>query len=121
MIAESPIEQHWFGLVEDHLELAKLEFRYEAAADKRRLRAVAGSWASGFLALLSIQAALMAALWRVGVALYWSGAGFGLMWSLVTIGVYRYGGIRDPKVGAPFEGTRAELRKSWKWIRQNIS
>lgn len=107
--------------VRDHIELFKLELAFEKRAARRRMISSAlvaffGLNAVIFAEILTFQALLMAGLGTAGAAgalLFASAAGAALSWFFI--------GRRDPRAGTPFEGTRAEVVRSAKWIRTILS
>ena len=109
------------SLLEDQMELATLELEYEAGYSAKRLVAVLASLFLGLTAFAILQVAIIYGLKLLGLsipvsclilaAVYGVGAG-------VLIGTV---GKRDKRAGSPFQGTREELRKNLRWIRQILS
>jgi uncharacterized membrane protein YqjE len=108
-------------LLDDQLELASLEWQYEKTNSLKRILAIV----SGAMFAVSAFALLL-----VAAVLGLTGLGLSLIQSCLVLAVI-LGGFsavlilrfsrRDPKVGAPFQGTRQEARKNLKWMRQLFS
>jgi uncharacterized membrane protein YqjE len=110
------------GLVEDHAELASLEWRYEKAALRKALvfRGIAA------ILFLTAYALLQVALvrWLImasKVSPAWVYAGVGFIYTIIGMILFFRFGKRDPAVDEPFQGTRQELRKNLQWIQRHFS
>jgi uncharacterized membrane protein YqjE len=109
------------SLLEDHMELASLEWEYEKTQTKRRLGALAVIALLAMSAFAFLQIAIVYGLVALGLT-------FPLA-SLVLAGTYLIiaailcstMGKRDKRAGEPFQGTRQEIRRNIKWIRQIFS
>ena len=110
-----------FAVLEDHLELAGLEWAYEKKQSARRLVAVLGSAILGIGAFVLFNVALVRALMVVGGSVERVCIGLGLVYGITGVLLYRYVGRRDPRVGEPFKGTREELNRNLEWIQKHFS
>jgi uncharacterized membrane protein YqjE len=108
-------------LIEDHLDLAQLEWRYESETGRRRLGGLALAALSAFAALIMIHLMLIDLLHRWGMPLYGIGLLLAVLWSGVAWYAYQRFARRAPDVGTPFQATREELRNTLRWTRQNLS
>jgi len=110
-----------FAVLEDHLELAALEWDYEKKQSSRRFSAILAAGALVISAFVLLNIALVRALAAFGGSLGWVCVGLGVLYVLAGVLFYRYGGLRDPRVGEPFQGTRQELNRSLEWIQKHFS
>jgi uncharacterized membrane protein YqjE len=124
MIAEErkpSLVNQFFGLLEDHLELVGLEYRYESD----HLRRVLGfGMAAGVFALSAfvfLQIALVQALLAVGLSLSAAVLLLGGLYAAVSLGIYYRYCKRDPRTGVPFQTSLNELDRSIRWIHQHFS
>jgi hypothetical protein len=109
------------GQVSDHVELAALEFRYEAAQAKKRAQA----WAVVFLLVLTgfiiLQVAAVAGLVKLGLSLAGSSGILALAYFVLGSLVYWIQGRRDKRAGAPFAASQKEIKESLRWIQRLFS
>jgi uncharacterized membrane protein YqjE len=109
------------SLLEDQMDLAALEWDYEKKHNLRRLAAVVVAAVLGFVAFILIQVAIVMGIASAGIPAGWA--------CVIVAGAYVVIGAmllvkfarRDPRVGAPFQGTRSELRKNLRWIAELFS
>jgi len=108
------------GLLKDHVELVSLELEYEKQEGWRRLL----SLGAGVLLLFSSFAYLQAALifWFLRAGLRWEGIGLllGCAYLVLGMSVIWFFGRRRKGLGAPFQGSLAELRRSLRWIEKRF-
>ena len=122
MLSEAPsVRRHILGLLEDHLELAQLECRYESERARRRLITLALAALCFVSAFVFMQIVLTRALMQRGWSLSGACLALGVLWSVVGGWIYLKAGRRDPRVPEAFEGTRQELRRSLQWMQKHIS
>jgi len=116
----SPNGKSSLGLLNDHLELASLEWGYEKQEGWRRLL----GFCVGAILLLSSFAYLQMALigWLLRMGLKWEGIGLilGPAYLVSGILVILLFGKRQKGLGAPFQGSRSELQRSIKWIEKRF-
>jgi len=121
-LSEAPSLRHEIlSLLEDHLELGQLEYRYESAVGRRRLWVLALAVLCLVSAFVFIQIVLTMALRHWGFPLYAACLALAFVWATAGVLIYQKFGQRDPRVPGPFEGTRQELRRSLQWIQKHIS
>jgi uncharacterized membrane protein YqjE len=121
-LSEAPsLRQRILGLLDDHLELAQLECRYESEAGRRRLIALAFVALCLVSAFVFMQIVLTRTLLHRGWSLSGACLALALFWSAAGLGIYLKAGRRDPRVPEAFEGTRQELRRSLQWMQKHIS
>ena len=109
------------NLIEDHIELAHLEYRYEKTQSWRQLGVGALTAFCALSAFLFIQVAAILGLVRAGVPLYAICLGLGVVYTVCGFIFYRRFGHRDPRAGEPFQGSREELTRSLQWIQHLLS
>lgn len=106
-------------LVDEHLALLSLESRFEADQAAKRLTVLIGAAACVLLSLIGLQVGMILALARAGFSMDLLCAGLGVLWGIGGYLLYRYGALRDPRIGGPFEGSRQEFSRSLQWIRKH--
>jgi uncharacterized membrane protein YqjE len=109
------------SLLEDHMELASLEWEYEKAQSKRRLGALAGIALLSVSAFAFLQIAIVAGLVALGLTLPIASLVLAGAYLILSAILFSTLGKRDKQAGEPFQGTRQEIRRNIKWIRQIFS
>jgi uncharacterized membrane protein YqjE len=109
------------GLVEDHLDLATLEWEYEKQQGARKLTAIAVAGVLILTAYVLVQFGLVHTLTRLGLS---SDVACALLASVYVL----LGGLilwqfarRDPRAGRPFQATCQEITKNLQWIQKLFS
>ena len=121
-LSEAPSLRHEIlGLLEDHLELGQLEYRYESEVGRRRLLVLAFAALCLLSSLVFVQMGLFHVMVNRGFSFYAICLMFAVFWAVVGICLYQYVGRRDVQAGKPFEGTGKELRRSIQWIQTHFS
>ena len=115
------ILNHVLELVEDHVELAHLEYRYERDQSWRRLAVGAITAVCVLGSCLFFQIALLLGLMKAGIPLYVLCLFFGVVYAGASALIYRRFGKRDPRLGESFQGTREEFTRSLQWIHRLFS
>jgi hypothetical protein len=108
-------------LLADHMELAQLEYRYEASVMRRRFRVFTAAILFTFCSWVLIQIAVLDGLSRLKFPLCVSAlilAGFNLAVGLILCDRY---GRRDKRAGEPFSASQEELKRSLQWIQRSLS
>jgi len=111
----------FLNLVEDHVELAHLEYRYESSQTWRKLGFSALAAFCAVTAIAFFQIAMIIGLVKAGVPLYALCLLFGGLYSGGAAWIYMRYGNRDKRVGEPFQGSREELARSFQWIHHLLS
>jgi uncharacterized membrane protein YqjE len=109
------------GMLEDHAELASLEWRYERSQAIRRLVAVAIATGLAFGAFLLLLIATVYGLVSLGLNVGWVALGLGVLCAIASAIIVQTVGQRDPRAGRPFEGTRRQAHESIEWIQKLFS
>jgi len=109
------------SLLEDHVELAHLEYRFESDQARREAAFCGAAVLCAFLGFTFLQIALIIGLLRIGIPLYVLCLFFSVFYGCAGVFIYHRYGKRDPRVGEPFQGTREEAGKSLRWIHQLLS
>jgi uncharacterized membrane protein YqjE len=109
------------SLLEDHMELASLEWEYEKAQSMRRLGALAGAALLVVTAFAFLQVAIVQGLVAFGLSLPVASLVLAGVYGIAAAGLMATSGRRDPRAGEPFQGTRAEIKRNLRWIRQIFS
>ena len=112
---------HIVNLIEGHLQLAHLEFRYEHDQSRRRFWVLGLVILCGLWAFLFLHIALLIGLAKAGLPLYAICLFLGGVYAGAGALIYRRFGIRETRAGEPFQGSRDELNRSLKWIHQLLS
>jgi len=108
-------------LVEDHIELAHLEYRYEKDESWRRLGIGALVSFCALSAFLFIQIAVILALRKAGLPLYAICLLFAALYAASAVWIHQRFNKRNPAAGEPFQGSREELTRSFQWIHRLLS
>ncbi len=108
-------------LVDDHIELAELETRYELKKGHKRLEALLAVGLGIAATFVLVLVSLLDALMRAGVPIYASGLILALLVGGASYAIYHHHGQRDAEAGEAFSGSRQELRRTLQWIRQHLS
>jgi uncharacterized membrane protein YqjE len=109
------------GLIEDHLKLAYLEYRYERDRVRRKSRALLLGAAFGLAAFVFSQIAAILGFQYAGwhsytACLVMAGV------NLALAGIFTLSrGRRDPRVGEPFQTSRDELTKTLERMAHTLS
>jgi uncharacterized membrane protein YqjE len=111
----------FIALLEDQMDLASLEWEYEKNLNFKRIGAVIAAVFLGFAAFMFIQVAIVMGIAALGVPVGWACVILAAVYVLVAGLLLRNFAQRDPRVGAPFQGTRQEFRKNLRWISQIFS
>ncbi len=106
------------GLIEDHIELASLEWEYEKAQGVRRVVGLAVGAIAALCAFAFLQIAIVSALIRAGLPVWGAALALTVVYGGVAAGCFTKFCKRSNKAGEPFQGTRAEIRKNLRWIQQ---
>ena len=110
-----------FELIDDHLELASLEWEYEKAQSLRRLGGLAGVAVMVLSAFALLQVAAVYGLVHFGLSVGFACLALAGVYVAIAVFLFWKFGRRDPRAGEPFQGTRQELHYNLKWIRQFFS
>jgi len=108
------------GLINDHLELLSLELGQEKQEGGRRLLILAGGAFLLFSSFFYLQLALIGLFLRMGWR--WEGIGliFGIFYLVSGLLVIFLFGKRQAGLGAPFQGSLSELKRSFHWIEKRF-
>ncbi len=109
-----------FGLVKDHLELALLEWGVEKQEGWRRLVRLGAGAILLFSSFVYFQLALIG--WFLRRGFQWEGIGFilGVFYFASGVLVLWLFGKRQEGLGPPFQGSLAELKRSFRWIEKRF-
>jgi uncharacterized membrane protein YqjE len=107
-----------FGLLEDHLELASLEWEYEKAQGIRRIIGLTIGAVAGLCAFIFLQVAIVTVLIRAGMPVWGAAVLLTGLYGVVAVICFKVFGKRPAKAGEPFQGTKTEIRKNLRWIQQ---
>src|SRR5262245_25047427 len=100
------------GLIEDHIELASLEWQFEKEQGTRRLMAVGAGLILGLCAFGFLQIAILGGLVGLGMPLWGAAVSLAVVYGgIAGVCLWRFG-HRPAQAGEPFQGTRAEIRKN---------
>jgi uncharacterized membrane protein YqjE len=110
------------GVLEDHVHLATVEAQYEVDQARRRFLVMGIALILGAIAFLLGQVAIVDGLvnlfklpvWAVCLILM-------VLYGGTAAYIFQNFGLRDPKAGAPFSGTRRELIETLQWIQKLFS
>jgi uncharacterized membrane protein YqjE len=106
------------SLLEDHMELASLEWQYEKARSKRCLAALAGAALLIVTGFAFLQVAIVQGLVSLGLSLPIACVVLASVYGIAAGILISTMGRRDPRVGEPFQGTQQEIKRNLRWIRQ---
>jgi hypothetical protein len=112
---------HLAGVLEDHVNLAALEGRYEADLFMRRIFVLAAVVILCMAAFLLAQVAVIYGLSALGMPIWGASLLLGSVYALMGAMVFWRFGRRNPHAGAPFSGTRRELVHTLQWIQKLFS
>ena len=112
---------HLITILQDHLELAELEWKYERGQVQRRIAAWAIAALLILVAVVLLQIALISALMSQGLSLGVVCLTLTVVYGVIAGGIAFLFGRRDPKAGDPFQGTKQELLRNLQWIQKLFS
>lgn len=107
-----------FAVLNDHWELAALELGFESGQMARRFWALVMSVIFGFLAAIVAQVAIIYGLIAAGLSPALACLSLAVVYAGIAALIYGKWGRRDPRVGAPFAGTRREVSRSLQWMQK---
>jgi len=109
------------ALLEDQMELVSLEMGYEADQGVRRVAALVVAAFLGLTAFAVLQVAIVKGLEWAGLSLAQACVTLAAVYGGTAAGLIMKFGRRDKRAGEPFQGTREEIRKNLRWMRQFLS
>lgn len=109
------------GLLNDQADLAALELHYETAQATRRLVALilAGLFALASFGILQLM--ILNILIQFRLSWLAASALLVVLDAIVAVLIFKFVGLRDPRAGRPFEGTRRESKETLQWIQKLFS
>jgi hypothetical protein len=121
-----PIEKpSWIGrlldLIQDHAQLAGLEWHFERNQTVQKMGRLAGAVFCAVMGWLFLQLLSILFLIHLGVPLYGICLIFMGIYFSASYGLFKKYSYRSPAWGVPFQGSREELSRSLHWIRQHFS
>ncbi len=102
----------------DHGRLASLEWSYEKNQTLRRLVAIGLSVFFAFFGFAMLQVAIVHLLMKTGLSLGAVCLILAMVYGGLSFACCKLMGVRDARVGLPFEGTRRELKETVRWIQK---
>src|ERR1019366_61026 len=97
------------GQISDHVDLAALEFRYEAEHARKKLLAAAIIFILVLVGFMVAQVGLVSALMRGGLPLGPSALALSFLYFMLPLVVYWTRGRRDKRAGSPFSASQREI------------
>lgn len=107
-------------LIQDHLKLIAIDYKYEQQRAVRRLKTLVVSSIFFILAFSFLQVAIIGGLLKLGIPLGFVGLLLAVVYGVLGWVLFQKGGRRDSRMGSPFEASLEELKRSANWIKNSL-